>query len=180
MVPRGTVRQRRSMRTGEYRGRVLPWAQFAAFREKYDDILSFVEGMVLDKMENEEILFQADFYYPKGSKSHGQAEDIANNLRLPINLFTICWLYDYFSIEKQSIENHVNPAYQYIIHQEDDEDLFDHIVQIVAVHLSLSISLTQMLNNSLASFPSWDGSELRTASMMVTEMWHMQFRCEIS
>lgn len=115
---------------GEYRHRLLPYTQFDALWNKYYEILEKVEKMILRKMNSGKLEFQTDFYYPASFTYHERKfEDLIDEQRIPIKLFAICWLFDFYQIHNRIIENHVNPAYQYVIYNPDDIPLYDEIIE---------------------------------------------------
>lgn len=114
---------------GEYRARMIPWAQFNQLFERYGTEFGLVENSVVGKIEAGTLEFQTDFYYPAGfTYDERKFEDSVNNLRLPIRLYILCWITDYYQIHNKVIENHVNPAYQYIFYQADDLPVFEEIL----------------------------------------------------
>lgn len=104
---------------GEFRGRVLPWEQFLRLFEHYPEILEVAEEVVCDRLASGELTFQVDFFFPKNFGQTSQ-ETFENNMRdgrLPIKLLQLAWLSDIYSINDKTVENHINPAYQWIIHK---------------------------------------------------------------
>jgi hypothetical protein len=96
---------------------------------KYEHEFSQIEDTVIRKIESGKLEFQTDFYYPTGfSYNERKFEDQINNLRLPIKLYILCWAHDYYNIHHKVVENHVNPAYQYIFYQPDDLPVFNSIL----------------------------------------------------
>lgn len=113
---------------GEYRHRFIPWKQFLEICEKYSDIISQVEEFILPQMESRALELYTFFYYPFGFLgSEKQVEESINNLRLPIKLYILSWLYDFHQIHNKLIENHINPAYQFIIYQKAGIDVYEDI-----------------------------------------------------
>jgi hypothetical protein len=114
---------------GEYRNRLISWVQFQQLFDKYGEIFEQIEKAVIDKIEQGSLTFQTDFYYPAGfTYGERKFEDMINNLRLPIKFYILCWAHDYYAIHNKIVENHVNPAYQYIFYQPDDKDIFESIL----------------------------------------------------
>ncbi len=111
---------------GEYRNRFIPYLQFLAVLDKYSDEVNKIESMVTEKLSKNDLTFQVDFYFPRG-KSGGDLHETVNNKRMPIKLFIMCWLYDYYQIHHGLMENHINPAYQFIFSQKNDLALFAEI-----------------------------------------------------
>ena len=103
---------------GEYRSRMIPWHQFNRLFEKYSAEFEKIEGAILDKLSTGRLEFQTDFYYPANfSYNERNFEDSINTMRLPIKLYILCWAFDFYQIYMKTMENHANPAYQYILYQ---------------------------------------------------------------
>jgi hypothetical protein len=113
---------------GEYRGRLISYDQIAPLFERYADVFSKVEDLVLKKLESGRMEFHVDFYYPECEYKKDQLEDQINTLRLPIKLYIMCWIVDFYNIHYKVVENHINPAYQYIIYQLEDLPVFESII----------------------------------------------------
>lgn len=117
---------------GEYRGRLIKFSQFMQFFEKYADVLNLVEEMVVQKIQTGELQFFVDFYFPDGCKIDRKIMDeFVNNLRMPIKMFMLCWLRDFYCIHRKIAENHMNPAYQYIIYRPEDIPIYESILKLV-------------------------------------------------
>jgi hypothetical protein len=117
---------------GEYRGRVLIWEQFQDILKYYSNIIDQVETMVVSKISSGNMTYQTDFYYPVNVKcqiDRRKLEEFINVQRLPIKFYILCWLYDFHNIHNRIAENHINPAYQYIIYQPDDVPLYNSIYE---------------------------------------------------
>lgn len=116
---------------GEYRNRMIPWSQYVKVLEKYSPVFDIIEKLVLRKMTSGLLTFQTDFYYPIGcTYDESHLEAFVNDKRLPVKFFMMCWLHDYYNIAHKVMENHINPAYQYIIYQAEDRKVLDKIVAI--------------------------------------------------
>lgn len=112
---------------GEYRGRLIDWDESRRIYEEKSDIFSEIENMVIGEMERGKLSFQADFFYPFGYKNGGAFEALINESRTAIRMFVMCWFCDMYHIHFKAIENHVNPAYQLIIHQAKFVPLFEKL-----------------------------------------------------
>lgn len=112
-----------SSQDGEFRGRIIRWAQLDAFFEKYAYVTNIIEEMIVGKLDAEELSFEYEFFYPE-SVRHGRAkfEASVNEMRMPIKLFTMAWLFDYYNIHNHIEENHMNDAYKKVIYN-DGEDI---------------------------------------------------------
>ena len=134
---------------GEFRSRMIPYSRVAELFNKYGDVFSMVEQMVVDKLSNGILKFQADFYYPFGCKyDQRKLEDFVNSSRLAIRLYIMCWFVDYYAIHYNVIENHANQAYQYIIYQHDDMPVFD------ALMAKIGKIGYQTISDKIMQFPS--------------------------
>lgn len=116
---------------GEYRSRLIKFSQFMQLFDKYSEVFDIVENMVVQKVNSGELQFFTDFYYPSGCKNGRNVEESINNLRLPIKLFMVCWLRDFHYIHRKIAENHMNPAYQYIIYRPEDISVYKSILKLV-------------------------------------------------
>ncbi len=114
---------------GEYRRRLITWAQFIKLFTHYADQFNDIETLAVSKMEAGRLTFQVDFYYPMGCLyEEADIYEFINLHRLPIKLYIMCWAYDYYMIHFKEIENHVNPAYQQIIYQQEDLPAFEKLL----------------------------------------------------
>ncbi len=148
---------------GEYRHRLLPYAQFDALWIKYYDVLENVEEMIIRKMNAGKLEFQTDFYYPSTfTYSERKFEGMIDEQRLPIKLFAICWLFDFYQIHNKVVENHVNPAYQYIIYQSDDVALYDKLIKKLGHD-----GYRQMTNRIQRYYPDINGVEQNIVELEV-------------
>lgn len=113
---------------GEYRSRVLSWSQYEGLIKYYSSIFDKVEEYVVGLLESGRLSFQTDFYHIEGyNYNKRKYENNINEMRLPIKLFIMCWLHDFYQIHNKVVENHINPAYQYIIYQKEGLDVFNSI-----------------------------------------------------
>ncbi len=119
---------------GEYRGRVLPWRQYEDLFKKYAKVFAAVEGTIVDKLQSGRMSFQTDFYYPIRCSPSKTFENSINDMRLPIKLYILCWIRDFYTIHHKIAENHMNPAYQHIIYQREDIPVFDKIIEKISKH----------------------------------------------
>lgn len=114
---------------GEYRPRTIEWEQFEKIFVKYATECGEVESAVVAKLESGRMEFHTEFYYPAGfNYDQRKFEDSINTMRIPIKLYILCWLYDYYQIHTKTMENHVNPAYQYILYQPEDIPVLNTII----------------------------------------------------
>lgn len=119
---------------GEYRNRMITWDQFTKVYGKYSDTFAQVEEMVVDNMNSGNLTFQTDFYYPTDCRyPERKLEDFINSQRLPIKLFMMCWIYDFYNIHNKIAENHIYPAYQYIFYQHEHLPLYESIRKTLSV-----------------------------------------------
>ena len=114
---------------GEFRSRVIPYEQMHALFDKYSSVFAIVEEMIVSKLTSGKLSFQTDFYYPMNcGYDSKRLEDFINSNRLPIKMYILCWIHDFYSIHNKIMENHANQAYQYIIYQSDDIPVFDLLI----------------------------------------------------
>lgn len=133
---------------GEYRGRLIKFSQFTQFFEKFTSVLDIVEEMVVRKIQTGELQFFIDFYFPDGCKLDRKIMDeFVNNLRMPIKMFMICWLRDFHYIHRKIAENHMNPAYQYIIYQPEDAPVYDSILKLVGSEESYDYTIDRIVEH---------------------------------
>lgn len=125
---------------GEYRGRVIPYSQFLELFNTYSEVFQPIEEMILNRMESKRLTFQTDFYYPMNcSHPTKKLEEFINNNRLPIKLYILCWFVDFYKIHHKTIENHVNPAYQYIIYQKEDIPILEQLIKKMTGEVSYQL-----------------------------------------
>lgn len=114
---------------GEYRHKFIPYNQVINLIELYPDIFQHVESLAISRMETQGLEFQTDFYYPSNIDINTRKfEDSINTSRIAIKLFMACWIYDFYQIHNKIIENHVNPAYQYLIYRPEEIKVYDDII----------------------------------------------------
>jgi len=117
---------------GEYRGRLVLWRQFLQATEYYPEAFDIVENMVLSQVESSRQTFQVEYYFPDSCKmDRNKYDEFVNNSRLPIKFFIFAWLYDYYYIHNKVMENHINPAYQFIMYQPEYLRAYDKILTLV-------------------------------------------------
>ena len=113
---------------GEYRHRFIRYDQFVQAIEKYNATFSKVEELVVNKLDSGRMQFYADFYYPESCNVDAKhMNEFVNNTRIAIKLYIIAWIRDYHYIHLKIPENHMNPAYQYIIYQPEDLGVYNEI-----------------------------------------------------
>lgn len=117
---------------GEYRSRMIKWKQASAIYDNFADALEPLESYMVGAMDRGELQFQVDLCYPfdegKGAwtdKARLKFEDFINERRLPVILYMFCWLTDYHKIFVKTMENHMHPAYQWIIYQEEQMPVYE-------------------------------------------------------
>lgn len=133
---------------GEYRSKIISWDQFNSIFIKYKQECEEVEALIVGRINTEQIAFQTNFYYPENfNYNERKFEDSINVLRLPIKLFILCWLYDFYQIYTNSIENHVNSAYKTIIYNPEEITTMEKIIARIG-----SINYTSMMNHIAHSF----------------------------
>lgn len=117
---------------GEYRHRFIRYDQFVGLFSKYAEVLSHVEAMVVDKISSGAMEFFVDFYYPQSCRIDTKyMNEFINNTRLAIKLYMIAWLRDFHYIHLKIPENHMNPAYQYIIYRPEDLSTYNMVMSVM-------------------------------------------------
>lgn len=117
---------------GEYRHRFIRYDQFVQLFTKYEEVFSKVEAMVVDKLSSGRMQFFVDFYYPANcSVDPKYMNEFINNTRLAIKLYMIAWMRDFHYIHLKIPENHMNPAYQYIIYRPEDMETYNEIMKVL-------------------------------------------------
>lgn len=120
---------------GEYRHRVIPFGQFEALMTRFSDVYDTVEQHVVEQMESEKLEFNTTMFYPKSFT--GSENDFENELdggRFPITLYAHAWLCDFHQIHSKIIENHVNPAYQFIMYRKHGVPVYEAVTKLLEKH----------------------------------------------
>jgi hypothetical protein len=113
---------------GEYRNRFIRYDLFTQLFTKYEEIFAQVEEMVVEKLSSGKIEFFVDFYYPQSCRVDTKyMNEFVNTSRLAIRLYMLAWLRDFHYIHAKIPENHMNPAYQYIIYRPEDLSTYKEI-----------------------------------------------------
>jgi|SRR3989344_889875 len=114
---------------GEYRHKTIPMEKIYEIFEYYEKQLNIVEDLILEKLNNNEIEFRVEFFYPEEiDLDRRDFEESINTLRLSIKFYILCWTYDFHQIHNKVMENHINPAYQYIIYESKDIPVYEYLV----------------------------------------------------
>lgn len=120
---------------GEYRHRFQPWPRFQEIWDKYYEFFEPIEKMIVERVESGAKSFQVDFFYPDGVEvNQRKFEDDVNVKRIAIKLFVMAWFCDFFRIHNKIMENHINPAYQYIVYQAKDIPIYQSIVDKIGAN----------------------------------------------
>lgn len=114
---------------GEYRHRLIPWKQFEELRARFAERIEIIEAAVLSKIESKELILNAELYGP----ANVALETAIDESRAAVKILTICVLIDYFQIQNNIMENHVNPAYKHIITELWDKEQFDQLVKVFGI-----------------------------------------------
>ncbi len=118
-----------SSQDGEYRSSMIQWKQFMSTFEKFPEIFEPIEQMTVEQLESRKLTFQLDTCYAPDFPKSG-FEDFLNISRVAIKLYQMCWFCDYIRIEHQTIENHINPAYQWIMYQKEGARVYKKIIEV--------------------------------------------------
>jgi len=114
---------------GEYRRRMHTWDNFVKIYDKYKQYFERIELFVLNKMATEQITFHTDFCFPMDfTHSEKLMSNMLDTTRVFVKMFVMCLFADYMRIEDKLIENHINPAYQYVIHQRDFDSIYRELL----------------------------------------------------
>lgn len=116
---------------GEYRQGMIPFKQFLSVLEFYAGVLEHVEAMVLRMMEKKYLSFQVDTCYAPDINKSGFDSEL-NESRYAIKLFMCAWLCDAHRIKREVIENHINPAYQWIMSHKETHKTYQIVSQLLS------------------------------------------------
>lgn len=113
---------------GEFRPNVIMYEQFINIFKQFNDFMEPVEQMIVDMLSKSEITYQVDFCFTENGKPK-RFEDTINTSRIAIKLYQLAWFIDYHYIETSRIANHINPAYQWVIHHKKGRSTYDYIIK---------------------------------------------------
>lgn len=117
---------------GEYRHRIIPYWQWTALQERFGEVFDIAEEYILGQMEADKLEFNTVIFYPKVFTGDDKLfEEEIDTKRLPVHIFMLAWLYDFYQIHNKVVENHINPAYQVIVYQKSGIPVFEQIVKKV-------------------------------------------------
>lgn len=137
---------------GEYRRKFLPFEHLEESLIAYAKEFDKVESLLLQKMEQGNIKLYADMFYPKDFEgSQSKFEEFINKERIAIKLLMLCWFSDYHTIYHGVIENHINPAYQHLIFDEEDDDVYQEIFGLIGTYSDYLFAIKFFQYNSPAS-----------------------------
>ncbi len=106
---------------GEYRGRIIPYWQYARNFEKGHAAYERVEQLVVSKLETGALTYHVDFYIADQCRSNLAAlERSIMESRFAIRFHIMCWIVDMHEIHTATNSNHMNAAYEAIIYQRAD------------------------------------------------------------
>ena len=115
---------------GEYRHRVIPYKQAEDTYSKNIEVFKYLEDKIISDMELGKIEFSCDIFYSKDMTiSNSKYKDSVNSSRLAIKLFIFCWICDFHTIHNKVAENHINPAYQYVIYDKEYVKIYDKLMK---------------------------------------------------
>jgi len=131
---------------GEFRSRLIPYAQFMACMEIYKKELEPVEQMVVDKI-NAGAIFNVEV--------HQQGESVRNLLdnidckRLAIKLYMATWFCEIIKLEMDYQENHIHEEYSFIIDDEESHELFWYIISEIGYdkYIEIFVNLSKYRQN---------------------------------
>lgn len=111
---------------GEYRSRGLLWTGYQTFFAKFESIINMVDEMICKKLNDGQLMYTVTIH---ADANKTQIEQFVDESRLAIKLHILCWLYDYYAIEHNYQENHMNPIYKYLMHQKTDHQYYEKIME---------------------------------------------------
>jgi hypothetical protein len=115
---------------GEYRGRVIYSLQYKQIFDTLGELLEPIERAILTKIVAGELKFHHEtFYATKCKYSHKEYENKIQSYRFAVKLYMLCWIYDFYHIHNKTMENHINPAYQYIMYRPEYIPIFDALYE---------------------------------------------------
>jgi hypothetical protein len=142
---------------GEYRHRFIRYDQFVQLFTKYEEVFSKVEAMVVEKLSSGRMQFFVDFYYPANcSVDPKYMNEFVNNTRIAVKLYMIAWIRDFHYIHLKIPENHMNPAYQYVVYRPEDITTYNDIMKV----LKEDNKYDQMVKRITEFYQSLDDPEL--------------------
>ena len=114
---------------GEYRRRFVLYDRIKLMLEKFTKQCAMIENAIIEKMNKQRLIFHVETFYPDGDHAYSQQfdEDL-NASRITIYLYMLCVLNDYYLIENMIVENHINAAYLYIVHDPEYKPTFNEIL----------------------------------------------------
>ena len=114
---------------GEYRKRLVLYKNISEMYTKFEDIMQITDEITVDKISEERLELEVMFFFPTGYPMIKQFTESVDNLRLAIKLFSFSWFADFKMIHEKIMENHMNPAYQYLIYEKKDIPKFDMLME---------------------------------------------------
>lgn len=152
---------------GEYRRRIVPYNRIKNIIAKYPDVCNAYEECIVDLMNKERLVFNAEIYYPSDENSDSETsenitinkskfEESINSSRASIFIFMMCVMIDHYNVKMRIIENHINPAYLYIIANECFDDAFEKAIQIQTNEKYHEVISYAELYNAPASYKPGD------------------------
>jgi len=114
---------------GEFRGRFIEYDQMEQLYEKFSDIMENIDSHIISKLD-EGLILNAKYYWSNDFKYAEEYKKSIKNSRIPIKLYTLSWFVDNYLLFYKIIDNHVNPAYQYIVSRDSDLLAFENLESI--------------------------------------------------
>ena len=117
---------------GEYRKRFTPFYKLENAKKDFPKQWEFVEELIVSKMNDGDIQLNADFFFPSTIDEESRRIFIenVNCSRCAIYLYMLCWMVDFNLIHLKMIENHINPAYQYILYDKSDIPAYEDWIKL--------------------------------------------------
>ena len=115
---------------GEYRHRMIPWPQFTALRSHFEDTFNMIDALITKKFDTHQTQYHIDLFYDTSLRFDAQEyRRSIDSDRLAIWFHCIAWFCDFHLIRQGIMENHIHPAYQYVMYQDDDLPTYTAIME---------------------------------------------------
>ena len=116
---------------GEYRKMFFSVSDYEYITQgqKYPKLLALVEDIITELVGDKKVELRADIFYPKFINFvPKEFDNYVNGQRWAIKLLSLAWLYYFRSINDGLVENHINPAFQYIFYQKKMKPVYEKVM----------------------------------------------------
>lgn len=118
---------------GEYRSRSMLWVTYCSRFNKYKNAVDMVDEMICARLDNGQLSYSVDIHLDLSLiKYKSQIAKFIDDKRLAINVHILCWLYDFYAINNEYQENHMNPIYKYLFSQNADLAFLKKILETMS------------------------------------------------